>query len=134
MISTADKLPENIGIMLGILISGLVIYQVLFFFFKRWALKKKRMIPGLLQTYIYYPGLIVMLIITLYAGMPLLREYLYLSLYTTLRHILLILIIGSSGILVIQVITVLREIMLHHYQKENPRDYTLRKAKTKFQL
>lgn len=115
------------------MVGGLIVYQIIFFFLKRWANKKRR-IPALMNKYIYYPGLFMMSTIAAAVGLTFLRAYLSVKLYEILSHSLHILTIASAGLLLTRLIKLFRDISINHYKVENPLDYSWRKAKTKFQL
>lgn len=115
------------------MVGGLVVYQTIFFFLKRWA-KNKRRIPVLLNKYIYYPGLFMMSTIAATVGLTFVKVYLGLKLYDILNHILNILTIVFVGLLLTRIVKLVRDITVNHYKVENPLDYSWRKAKTKFQL
>jgi small-conductance mechanosensitive channel len=109
-------------------------YLVAFFLIKRWARQKRSILPSLLQTYIYYPGLAITLFVTLSVILPLFDEYFNKKAYALLLHLLRVLTIASVGFLMMRGITVFRELAINHYKTENPADFSLRKAKTKFHL
>jgi small-conductance mechanosensitive channel len=114
---------------------GIVLFQVIFYFLKRWARKKKRIIPTLLNRYVYVPGLCLMIAVTLWITLLLFKDQLSIKYYLVTRHALMIGIIGAAGFLCIRAITVFRELALYKYTvQETQRDYSYRKAKTKFQL
>lgn len=115
-------------------IGGWLAYHVFFYFIKRWARQKKRMIPGLLSRYLYYPGLIFTVLLTLWLSLMMLYSRLSLRDFMIARHMLQILIAAATCFLLMRAVTVLREIAIHHYSKDHATDYSLRKAKTKFQL
>lgn len=114
-------------------VGGLIIYQTIFFFLKRWA-RKKRRIPSLLNKYIYTPGLLMMSSIAASVGISFVRAYLGVTLYGLLSHILQILTIAFAGLLLTRIVKFFRDVTVQHYKVENPLDYSWRKAKTKFQL
>lgn len=115
------------------MVGGLIVYQTIFFFLKRWA-KNKRRIPTLLNKYIYYPGLYMMSSIAASVGLTFIRKYLSIKLYDILSHTLHILIIAFVGLLLTRIVKLFRDLGVNHYKVENPLDYSWRKAKTKFQL
>ncbi len=115
------------------MVGGLIVYQLVFFFLKKWANKKRR-IPLLLNKYIYYPGLVMMSSIAASVGLAFVKAYLGLKLYGILTHGLHIVTIISAGLLLTRIVKLFRDITVDHYKVENPLDYSWRKAKTKFQL
>jgi len=116
------------------MVGGLILYQIIFFFLRRWAHRKKKRFPVLLNKYVYYPGLFMMSTIAAAVGLTFIRIYLSARLYDVLSHTLHILTIASAGLLLTRIVTVFREVTVDHYKVENPLDFSWRKAKTKFQL
>jgi small-conductance mechanosensitive channel len=119
----------------ALVIAGvLLIYHILFYFIKRWAHQKKRIIPNLLSRYIYFPGLFFILVIVSWLLLIFLEVDLSVYWYSAIRHLMQILLTGGAAFLLTRAVTVAREITLHHYASDEPLNYSLRKAKTKFQL
>lgn len=114
--------------------AGLLLYAIIFFLLKRWAQKKGRIIPGLLNTHIYYPGLFFILFSSMWVSLYLFRRDVHPKLFLIGNHTLEILLVGATALLMIKVMSLLRDIALHHFKVEDPLDYKYRKAKTKFQL
>lgn len=134
-LNTGDnRLFERIGGLAGILFGGLVLYLILLFFLKRWARKKEHFVAQLLQKNIYYPGLGLILSLTVVAGWFLLGEYIPGKLFGTVAHILYIVIIVSVGILLLGIINFTKEIIFRRSEAQHYKDFTLRKVKTKYQL
>lgn len=113
-----------------------MLYQIVFVIMRAWARRRKRMLPELLNRNIYYPGMCLTLFIAASGGILFLRETLKDSPINIhlVQHILNILIILTSGLLLIRIINVFKGLTIHHYQNEHPNDYTLRSVQTKFQL
>jgi small-conductance mechanosensitive channel len=132
--STSDPVWDEILSILSITAGSLLIYLLVFYFLKRWAKRKKRALPQLLQNYIYYPGLVFIVIITLLTGWPMIGSHMPPKLFDNLYHLLKVSGIASAGVVVIQLLTVLREILLDRYERRNPKGYVFRKAKTEFHL
>jgi small-conductance mechanosensitive channel len=114
--------------------AGLIIYQLSFYFLKRWGRKKKRFLPSLLSTRIYYPGLALVILLTVSLAFGLFGGAIGPQTSSIIKHTLQVLGIGATGFLMIRIIEVLNKITLHHYTDKDPLNYSLRKAKTKFQL
>lgn len=117
-----------------IIVGGWLAYHVSFYFIKRWARQKKRMIPALLNRYLYYPGLVFTVLITLWLSLLMFYNTISIRCFITARHALQVLIAAATCFLLMRVMTVLREVAISHYSKDSAADYSLRKAKTKFQL
>lgn len=117
-----------------LIFGGSTLYHLVFHFIKNRAKKNKQIIPVLLSKYIYYPGQFAVFIITCWIALEIIRKLIPIAHYQGIRHIFLIALTVSLAFLLIRAITVLRETTLHHYTLEEPVDYSLRKAKTKFQL
>lgn len=128
------ELVDTLIWMVAITSAGLILYLLLFHFLKRWAKKKEHFIPQLLQTHLYLPGLLLIFVLLLEIDLSLLVPHIPVKLHDFLDHLTRLLIIGAAAFLLMKAITVFREILLRHYRNENPGDFTLRKAKTKFQL
>jgi small-conductance mechanosensitive channel len=128
-----QKLISEIIVPATIVAGGLVLYQLIFFFLKKWA-RKERFLPGLLSRHIYFPGLFLMCCITLWVALHAIRRHMDETYYGYLHHVVLLLIITAVALLLMKSIAFFFELGLHHYKTENPLDYSLRKAKTKFQL
>jgi small-conductance mechanosensitive channel len=127
------SLTYDITIVAVTIIVSILFYNLIFYFIKRWAKHEKYILPGLLSTHIYYPGLFFFLLIALWLLLTLFTAHLSLKWYTIIRHIVLILLISSTGIFLIRVITVMRELGINHYSVKQS-GYGLRKARTKFEL
>jgi small-conductance mechanosensitive channel len=113
---------------------GLLLYQLIFAMLKRWGVRKKKVIPSLLTKYIYYPGLFLMLVISLWLALGIIERHFKFSYYLAIRHGLKLVGIAACSYLIIRTISLLAILTLQRYTSENPLDYSLRKAKTKFQL
>jgi small-conductance mechanosensitive channel len=122
------------GATLAGLVAGLLVYQLVFYFLKRWSHKKKSILPGLLSAYIYYPGLTLVVELMAMVGFSVLGDRLKEQYSTVIRHGLVVLIIATTGFLITRIILVLSKLALHHYASEDPLNYAPRRAKTKFQL
>lgn len=109
------------------------VYHLLFYFIKQWAKHKKRIIPELLSKYMYYPGFGFSFIISCWLSLIVLEDHLLPSAFRIIRHILLIFLAAAGAFVLMRFVTVLREIAIHHYSIKEA-NYSLRKAKTKFQL
>ena len=118
----------------GITIGGMILFQIIFIFLRRWGHKKKRVIPDILNRYLYVPGFVLFLAITFNVSLPFLERLIPAGFYDVLRHGLYMFVIGAAAWVVMRGVTVFREIMIRHYAQENPKDFTMRKAKTKFLL
>jgi small-conductance mechanosensitive channel len=129
-----SRVNDDLTVALGITAGGLILYQLTFVAIKAWTRKKKRFIPELLQTYIYFPGLWTFLFLAVYVAMPFFDTVIPAGLYRFIHHSNLIILIICASFLLVRIITIGREMLLHHYNSENPQDFTWRKAKTKFQL
>lgn len=127
-------LPGNLFIMLGITLGGIILYQLLFLLLKHWAKSKKRFIPHLLQHFIYAPGFMLIMMLSLLIALPYLRSYFHPKIFKVFHHVLIILTIVSVGWLFINCATVLRELLFSVYKNKVREEYSIRKANTKFQL
>jgi small-conductance mechanosensitive channel len=116
------------------IVGGLLLYALLFHLLKRWANRKEKIILGLLNTHIYYPGLFFILFSSMWVSIWMFRKEIHPTIFSASEHTLKILLIGSTALLIIKIISLLRDIALHHFKVGDPLDYKYRKAKTKFQL
>jgi small-conductance mechanosensitive channel len=128
------KIISDIAYPFMFVIGCFALYHVLFYFMKKWARHKDRVVPGLLNKYLYYPGLAVMFVSGLWIGILAIKSHLTTREFVLIRHAVIILMIFSAGFLVMRVLTFFIEIALHHYSNNEPENYRHRKAKTKFQL
>jgi small-conductance mechanosensitive channel len=135
MVSVISKIEkDHIIMLLGSMVGAFILYSVIFIILKKLSANKKRFLPGLLQKYIYFPGLTMILAAVAFIGFPLLEHLISKTIYGYVRHGLLVAMIIAAAHLILRAITVLREVLLRHYQTEDKADFSLRKAKTKFQL
>lgn len=114
--------------------SLLILYQLVFSLLRKWSKTKKRFLPALLTKYIYYPGLFLIVNIALYIALLFIRRYLPEGLAGGLAHVLQITGICFTGFLVMRLIVIFRELSLHRFAHADTLDYSVRKAKTRFQL
>jgi small-conductance mechanosensitive channel len=125
---------DNFNIFIMI-VGGMILYHIIFYFIKKQAKSStKRVLPELLSKHIYFPGQFFMLIITLYIALIIKEDQFIIKYFLVIRHILQILLASSIALLLIKAVTVFRDVTIHHYSVDEPLDYSLRKAKTKFQL
>jgi small-conductance mechanosensitive channel len=113
---------------------GMIVYQLLFYFLRRWARRKKRAFPALLNKYIYYPGLLLISAIIFWLAIGLIRDHMSLKYYGITRHFILVFAIAAAGFVLVRMVTLLMEITVNYYATDDLFDYSYRKAKTKFQL
>jgi small-conductance mechanosensitive channel len=130
---TDDFLHEFIYPAISI-VGMLVLYQLVFSVLRKWSRKKKRFLPGLLTRYVYYPGLLLITNISLFIALLFVRRYLSGPVSSAIAHILQITGICFSGFLVMRLIIIFREFALHRFANADVLDYSVRKAKTRFQL
>lgn len=116
------------------IVGGVVTYQVIFYFLRVWARRKKRALPGMLDKHIYYPGLFLMLTIAVSVALVFLEQHLTPRTTAVLKQVVRMSVIGGVGFLFIRILALLKELTVHHYKAENTQDYTLRRVSTKFQL
>jgi small-conductance mechanosensitive channel len=117
-----------------VIAGGLLLYQLVFFLLRRWGQKQQRVIPSLLDRKIYYPGLFLMTVVTLWMALGIIESHFRFSYFMAIRHGLKLAGIAACAFLIMRVISLLAILALQRYSSENPLDYSLRKAKTKFQL
>jgi small-conductance mechanosensitive channel len=134
MIVLAHKQEQEVTLTVGILLGSLAAYHLLFLLLKKFAKKKERFLPGVLNEQLYWPGALLMLTVALQISFPFLAHVFPGRSGTVAQHALRIATIAAVAWLIIAGITVLREFTLHKYKEDNPRDFTVRKAKTRFQL
>jgi small-conductance mechanosensitive channel len=115
-------------------VGGVVLYQIVFVIIRAWARRKRRMLPALLNENIYYPGMFLSLFVAVSGGLLFIKDHFKTAALDSLQHVLNILIILTVGFLLIRLLNVFKGLTIHHYQNENPNDYTLRKVRTKFLL
>jgi small-conductance mechanosensitive channel len=115
-------------------VSGLVLYQVLFYLLRYLARNKKRELPKLLDRYIYFPGFFLMIVVAVSVGLLFVEKYFNAKALEITYQLIRILIIAGIGFLLIRILTVFREMTVYHYRENHPKDYRLRRVRTKFQL
>jgi small-conductance mechanosensitive channel len=128
----SSEFSHNIGLLFGTLVLGVLLYILAFYFVKYWAKTKTSFVPALLQKHIYYPGLFVMVILTLIIGLPFIRKHLEVEWYNSVYHLLTIMLIVSFGLLVSSSIALTRSLIEHHYEGQTGIGYKYRKAKTQY--
>jgi small-conductance mechanosensitive channel len=129
-----SEVTHNVGRVLIVMIIGIIAYIISFYILKGWAKRRKSFIPQLLQENTYYPGLVVIFFITVLAGFPFIRKHLETGLYNTLQHALIIALILASAWLISRSLNFMRGIIIKHYESVSRWDYSVRKAKTQYQL
>lgn len=113
---------------------GIIIYQILFYFIKRWARKKKKNLPRLLSRHIYAPGLLLMIIVTLWITLTAFKRSIGTDYYHIADHSLLVSVIFTSGILITRFISFFSDLALSRLSAGPTQDASVRRAKTKFHL
>jgi hypothetical protein len=113
---------------------GILFYQLLFIFLRRWGERQQRMLPTLLNRYIYYPGFLIILLVTLWMALSIAERHFEFTYYLAIRHGLKLLGIAAGALMVMRSISFFSTLALESFTSENPLDYSIRKAKTKFQL
>ncbi len=114
--------------------SGLLLFYVLFYILKKWSRSKRHVIPRLLEDHIHLPGVLLFIVISITITLPEFKSYLGKKLYENLAHACTILLIITVSYLCIKLVRLTREIILAFYNRKEYKDYTLRSARTKFQL
>jgi small-conductance mechanosensitive channel len=131
---TSKFINDNFNVLLMI-VGGTILYHIIFYFIKKQAKSStKRILPELLSKHIYFPGQFFMLVVTLYLSLVVREDQFIAKYFLIMRHALQILLAASIALLLIKIVTVFRDVTIHHYTIDGPLDYSLRKAKTKFQL
>ena len=127
----SSELSHNIGLYFATLVIGVLLYVLFFYLVKRWV-KNTNLVPGLLQNYIYYPGLLVILAITLIIGLPFIKKHLEVELYHSIYHGLYIFLIVSIAILFSRNVTLIRSLVEYHYKQRGEADYVYKKVRTQY--
>jgi small-conductance mechanosensitive channel len=109
------------------------IYNIGFYVVRKHEQREERIVAGLLTRLIYYPGMIFVITVSLWSSTPFIRKLVDQRTKAVIDHVMLILLILTTGFLLIRIITFLRELFIHLHT-EKATGYSLRKAKTKFQL
>jgi small-conductance mechanosensitive channel len=128
------EIPKEIIITLATLAGSFVIYQLLFFLLSQWTKKKQRFIPTLLKEDIYYPGLFLIICISLWVTLQLAVNHLSREAFTNLRHAIIIASICSWAFIVSRLVSVTGKISLRRFVADDSINYSHRKARTKFEL
>ncbi len=131
---TMKNIPQEVFVTLSAVAGALLLYQILFYFIKRWAEKKKRFIPEILRQNIYYPGLFLMITASLWLTMQLAEKKIDRETFSILKHGLTIVWIVCCAWLVSRLIAISGKITLRRYVIEEQMNYSHRKARTKFEL
>ena len=113
---------------------GLLLFYIIFYFLKRWAHKKKYYIPELIDSHLHLPGVLFFVIISLNIDIKNFQLYLSKAVYQNLRHALFILFIIASCFLIIRIISLIKEIIVTHVERQHRKDYRLRIVRTKYLL
>jgi small-conductance mechanosensitive channel len=129
-----SEITHNVGSALIIMVLGIIAYVISFYVLKAWAKRKKSFIPKLLQENTYYPGLVLIFFITVLVGLPFIKKHLDTGLYNTLQHALIIALIVAIAWLLSRALNLIRGMIVQHYESVSRWDYSVRKAKTQYQL
>jgi small-conductance mechanosensitive channel len=129
-----DPLTRKITISLIVTVAGMTLYQIAFFITRRLTAKKEAFLPKLLQKKIFWPGFILISLVILQIVWHLIQKYIDEKLFAGVKQLLFILIIGTCAFLLIKIFAVLSDFLIKKISRKEPIDYSLRKARTKFQL
>ncbi len=88
----------------------------------------------MLDKHLYYPGLTLMIVICMWLGSELFRKNMSKNVFQSVQHFILLSAIVASAFLLIRTLHVFLQVLLNYYASDNHVDYSLRKARTKFQL
>jgi hypothetical protein len=125
---------REVIITLSSMAGAFLIYHLLFYLLSRWTRTKQRYIPTILRETMYYPGLFLMIVISLWLTIELLRDSLSPIAERHLKHTILILWICACAFLVARLVALAGKITLRKFVTQEKHDYSHRKALTKFEL
>src|SRR4051812_44945885 len=122
----------NIILAVSIILITLTSYLLLYYFIRRRARRKEHVLANLLRSNLYYPGMLSTFLISCTVVLPLFRDRISKEIYGGLHHFMKILTIVAFGFLIIKILSVLKGVAYHHYNKENKGGLEFRKVSTKF--
>src|SRR5690606_18922291 len=105
-----------------------------FYFLSLYARKQERFIPRILRETLFYPGLLVMITISLWIVLELFRRDMDKKTLRLLQHGIFICWIIVSALLISRLISLAGKIGLRKAVIQQNMDYSHRKARTKFVL
>jgi len=118
----------------AITLGGMLLYQVVFYFLRRWAKTKKYFLPSLLQKNIYLPGMLIIINVAALVSWALMVNYIPDRLFRGIRHGLFISFIVLFALLFIRAFIVIREVIFFRHKSDDPLGYSLRKVRTRYLL
>ena len=118
----------------GAVAAAFILYQMLFWWLKRWAEKKKKFVPVILRQTIYFPGLFLMIVLSLWLTIDIASPQIEKKTLLLLRHGVKILWICAGAFLFSRLISLSGKIALRTFVTEQLMNYSHRKARTKFEL
>mgnify|MGYP000439202273 FL=1 len=123
-------------IIAAVIISVIVIavFYVLLYLLKKWSGTKKRFFPHIVQKHLHIPGIVLCFTIIANVFIERVRMHISPALLATIEKIFQVIVIVAAGFFVIRMVKLLYELLMHYYSGRESRDYSLRRAKTKFQM
>jgi small-conductance mechanosensitive channel len=124
----------NIFAVLMALGIALVSYQLLFSIMKVWSRKTNNRIPEILNQKIYYPGLILFILIGFMLCQPFINPYFPTSIAESFRHFIYLLLVAASAFVIIRIIHAIGDILEIYFDNTQADNLRARKVHTQFQL
>lgn len=116
------------------LASGIAIFYFLFFALRQLMKKKKTFVTNLLDKHIHSAGILLFIFIITNIVFEKFKQFILTEHFSKISHLIEIMLIISIGIFIMKVAGFLKDFILHYYEKRKRIDYSLRSAKTKYQL
>ena len=128
-------LSHAINSALIILVSGVALFYLLFFALRNVLKNKKGGVIALLDEHIHLPGILMFIAIIINIVFQKFKSFIVPpSLYDQISHGIEIMLIICIGYFLIKVSEFVKDFILHYYERREHQDYSLRSAKTKYQL
>jgi small-conductance mechanosensitive channel len=126
-------MTKNILITLVISAAILAVFYLFLFMLKKWA-AKKRFFPQLIQKHLHIPGIV--LCFTIIANVVIERLGIHADpeLLVFIKRVFHIVVILAAGFFAARIVKLVYEVLIYYYSSRKTEGYSLRSAKTKFQM
>ncbi|HYG51709.1 MAG TPA: mechanosensitive ion channel domain-containing protein [Flavobacteriales bacterium] len=114
--------------------SSLLLFYLLFYMLKTWSRKQKHYIPALVEKHFHLSGFLLVLSMAFLSAWPGFKGSVQPYAYGIVSHAAKIAQLAAFGYFIIHTVSFLFELLIKYYEKKSYKDYTLRRAKTKFIL
>jgi small-conductance mechanosensitive channel len=114
---------------------GLAIYYLVFFVIRSWAKAKKNTFPKLFDKHIHLAGLLLCIAIIANVCLKKFHDYILPeATYSFVHYAVNVFLIISAGFLAIKVIALVKDVIIHLYNRRAYKDYTMRSVRTRYVL